>query len=131
MQTGLLDTSVWIALEAGRSLALDLLPDEVFVSVVTLAELQAGVLGAADVATRSERMATVNSLASVEALPIDTAVAAQWAALRVRAHEAGRRVNVNDLWIAATAVVHRIPVVTQDADFGVLSDIGALEVIRV
>ena len=47
---GLLDTSVLIATETGRPLDIDALPDEVFISVVTIAELQAGVLAAADTA---------------------------------------------------------------------------------
>ncbi len=101
-------------------------------SVITLGELQAGVLAAADTATRSQRLETVRSLAAIQPLPIDGAVAAQWAQLRVRLHETGRRINVNDLWIAATALVHQLlPVLTQDADFDVLAEIGALEVIRV
>ncbi|MGB3685671.1 MAG: type II toxin-antitoxin system VapC family toxin [Ornithinimicrobium sp.] len=131
MRSGLLDTSVWVALEAGRELALDLLPEEVFVSVVTLAELQSGVLVASDVETRSQRIATVSRLASIEALPIDATVASEWATLRAQLHQAGRRVNVNDVWIAATAVTHGMPVVTQDADFDVLATIGAVKVPRV
>jgi predicted nucleic acid-binding protein len=38
--------------------------------------------------------------------------------------EAGRRVNVNDLWIAATAVANGLPVVTRDDDFDPLADLG-------
>jgi predicted nucleic acid-binding protein len=45
--------------------------------------------------------------------------------------ESGRRVNVNDLWIAATAAANRLPVVTQDDDFDPLQDATGLEVIRV
>jgi hypothetical protein len=37
---GLLDTSVLIATETGRPLDTDALPDELFISVVTIAELQ-------------------------------------------------------------------------------------------
>lgn len=131
MSAGLLDTSVWIAGETGRPVARDLLPDEALVSVITLAELQAGVLAAADTATRSRRMSTVGAVAGVRALPVDAATALRWAELRVRLHEAGRRINVNDLWIAATALANSVPVVTQDTDFDVLADLGALEVIRV
>lgn len=131
MSAGLLDTSVWIAGESGRPVDRHLLPDESLVSVVTLAELQAGVLAAPDTATRSRRMATVSALAGVRALPVDATAALRWAELRVRLHEAGRRINVNDLWIAATALANGVPVVTQDTDFDVLADLGALEVIRV
>lgn len=76
-------------------------------------------------------MATVHRLASVKSLSIDNEVAREWAVLRVQVAEAQRKVNVNDLWIAATAKAHRLPVITQDADFTVLSEMGVLEVIRV
>jgi predicted nucleic acid-binding protein len=44
---------------------------------------------------------------------------------------AGRRVNVNDLWIAAIALAHGLPVVTQDGDFAVISEHSSLQVIAV
>ena len=45
---GLLDTSVFIASESGRTLATDRLPTQSAVSVVTVGELRWGVLMAAD-----------------------------------------------------------------------------------
>jgi predicted nucleic acid-binding protein len=128
---GLLDTSVLIATEAGRLLDTNALPDEVFISVVTIAELQAGVLAAADTATRARRLATLDSVAGLEALPIDVVAAGHWATLRVRLAEEGRRINVNDLWIAAVAAANDLPIITQDCDFDPLAAIGGPEVIRV
>ena len=128
---GLIDTSVYIAKESGRQLDLAALPDEWFASVVTLAELTSGVLAAKDLFTRSRRIGTLNLMADAELLPVDEDVAAQWARLRAQVSAAGRRVNVNDLWIAATAAAHRLPIVTQDADFDVLVEVGGLEIIRV
>jgi len=40
-------------------------------------------------------------------------------------------VNVNDTWIAATALAHDVPVVTQDADYRALAEISDLRVITV
>jgi predicted nucleic acid-binding protein len=40
---GVLDTSVFIARESGRPLEVSLLPDQVAMTVVTLAELNLGV----------------------------------------------------------------------------------------
>ena len=128
---GLLDTSVLIATEAGRLLDTDALPDELFISVVTVAELQAGVLAASDTATRARRLATLDSVAGLEALPIDVVAAGHWATLRVRLAEEGRRVNVNDLWIAAVAAANDLPIVTQDSDYDPLAAIGGPPVIRV
>jgi len=130
MSRGLLDTSIFIASE-DRDLDPELLPDELAVSVVTYAELRAGVLAAPDVATRSRRLTTLQIVTEMNPLPIDSAVADQWAHLRLQLAESRRRVNVNDTWIAATALAHGVPVVSQDADFAVLADISLLHVLVV
>ena len=127
----LIDTSVFIAAESGRRLDIVELPEGSTASVMTFAELTAGVLRASDIATRSRRVATVAQLRSMELLPVTEAVAGHWARLRVLLAEQQRRVNVNDLWIAATAAAHRLPIVTQDADFDVLAELGGIEIIQV
>ena len=127
----LIDTSVFIAAESGRRLDIGALPEGSTASVITFAELTAGVLRASDIATRSRRLATVAQLRSMELLPVTETVAGHWARLRVLLAEQRRRVNVNDLWIAATAAAHGLPVLTQDADFDVLAEVGGIEVIRV
>lgn len=128
---GLLDTSVFIALETERPVNYEMLPDQNVICPVTIAELQAGVLIAAESEVRARRLATLESIADIEVLAIDSRVAAEWARLRVHLAEIGRRVNVNDLWIAATAAASELPVVTQDDDFGPLAGAKGVEVIRV
>jgi len=127
----LIDTSVFIAAESGRRLDIDALPEGSTASVITFAELTAGVLRASDIATRSRRLATVAQLRSMELLPVTETVAGHWSRLRVLLAEQQRRLNVNDLWIAATAAAHGLPIVTQDADFDVLAEVGGIEVIQV
>lgn len=127
----LIDTSVFIAAESGRRLDIGALPEGSTASVITFAELTAGVLRASDIATRSRRLATVAQLRSMELLPVTETVAGHWARLRVLLAEQQRRLNVNDLWIAATAAAHGLPVLTQDAEFDVLAEVGGIEVIRV
>lgn len=128
---GLIDTSVYVATESGPELDVTALPDEWFASVVTLAELTAGVLSAQDVFTRSRRLRALALMDEAELLPVDEQVAGEWARLRVQVSSAGRRANVNDLWVAATAAAHRLPIVTRDADLDLLAEIGGIEVIRV
>lgn len=128
---GLLDTSVFIALESERPLDAAKLPDQSVICPVTIAELQAGVLIAADVDVRARRLATLDSTADIELLPIDAEVAAHWARLMVHLAQSGRRVNVNDLWIAATAAAHGLPVVTRDDDFEPLEGAQGVAVIRI
>jgi len=112
---GLADTSVFIADESGRPLVADRLPDELGVSIVTVAELRAGVLAAASAASRARRLATLERALELDPVPIDDAVARAWAELRVSLRDAGQRMGVNDSWIAATAIALGISLVTQDA----------------
>jgi hypothetical protein len=126
----LIDTSVLIALESGRPLNADVLPEYLRVSVITIAELHAGIHAARDTDTRARRMATLDSIATLEPLPVDEAAAREWGRMRHRLAETGRRVTVNDLWIAAIAVARGLPVVTQDSDFDALADLGGPAIIR-
>ena len=128
MSDGLVDTSVFIASETGRPLRSEAVPDRLLVSVVTIAELRAGVLAASDVETRDRRLATLTEALAFDPLPIDDRVAEAWARLRVTLRDMGKRMPVNDSWIAATAVAWRIPIVTQDDDF---EPIPGLHIIRV
>lgn len=128
---GLADTSVFIAAESGRPLRFESLPDELRVSVITVAELEAGVLAAQSIAARAARLRTLERAMALEPLTVDAAATSVWARLRVELHGAGRRVNVNDLWIAAVAIANGLPVVSQDDDFAVLAELGLLTVISV
>ena len=130
MSRGLLDTSVFIARESHHLDATDL-PDEVAVSVVTHAELSAGVLAATDLEVQARRLATLTAVTEMNPIPIDLAIAEAWARIRVHLAQAQRRANVNDMWIAATAVALDVPVVTPDFDFDVMSELVGLKVIRV
>lgn len=77
------------------------------------------------------RLKSINAVAAIAVLTIDEEAAVIWARLRQRLRESGRRVNVNDLWIASTALAHGLPVVTQDAAFELLIDLGGPPVVRV
>ena len=127
MTRGLADTSLFIARESGRRLAQIDLPDQLAISVITIGELWAGVLAAADTATRDLRLATLTEALAFDAVPIGQAVAEAWARLRRLLRDAGMRMPVNDSWVAATAMTLDIPVVTQDDDY---VEVGGLSVIR-
>ena len=127
---GLADTSVFIARESGRRLNESALPDELAVSVITIGELRAGVLAAADLASRDRRLATLTAALTLDPIPVDDSVAAQWARLRVVLRDNQRRMPVNDSWIAATAMALGVPVVTQDDDYPTLKELKELTVIR-
>jgi hypothetical protein len=122
---GLLDTSVFIARDSERPLGE--LPDHVAVSVVTIGELQLGVLNAADDATRARRADTLALARTADPIPISEAIMVAWARLVADCRSAGvqRAVKVTDALIAATAVEHGLPVVTQDSDYDQMADAHA------
>jgi predicted nucleic acid-binding protein len=113
----ILDTSIFVAIEQNRPLARAL-PDQVGVSVITLAELELGVLMAKDSDARSMRLATLTRVREqTTGLPTDDRVASAYARLAASAFHAGRKPRVHDTWIAATALTHGGEVWTQDKDF--------------
>ena len=116
-EVGLLDTSVFIAREVGRAVAK--LPERVALSVITIGELQLGVLNAGDSAARSRRADTLALARAADPIPVSEAVMVTWARLVADCRAAGvhRAVKLTDALIAATAIEHGLPVVTQDADY--------------
>lgn len=128
---GLLDTSVFIALEQGREFDYGRLPIEQFVSSITRGELFAGVHAATSAEVRAVRVATIESLAGFSTVAADSAAATHWGRLRQAVAAAGRRPNVNDLWIASIALANKLPVVTQGSDFDILAGLGGPQIVRV
>jgi predicted nucleic acid-binding protein len=126
-EIGIADTSVFIANEQKRRLS-GVPPKRIRVSVITVGELRLGVLGAADGPTRAMRLETLTRAEALDPLPIDASVAHAWATLRLALRDQGGRMPLNDSWIAATAIAHKIPVVSQDADY---DGVPGLRVIRV
>ncbi|MGI8593356.1 MAG: PIN domain-containing protein [Solirubrobacteraceae bacterium] len=118
---GLLDTSVFIARETGRR--LEELPEHVAVSVVTIGELQLGVLSTDDAAARARRADTLALARTADPIPVSEPVMVAWARLVADCRAAGvqRAVKLTDALIAASAVEHGLPVVTQDDDYDRLS----------
>lgn len=114
---GLLDTSILIAREDERPLGD--LPARVALSVVTIGELQLGVLNATDDDIRARRADTLALARAADPIPISEAVMVTWARLVADCRAAGihRAIRLTDSLIAATAVEHGLPVVTQDNDY--------------
>jgi predicted nucleic acid-binding protein len=129
---GLLDTSVFIARESGRPLGE--LPTQVAVSVVSIGELQLGVLAAVDDRSRARRADTLALARTADPIPISEAVMTTWARLVADCRTAGiqRTVKLTDALIAATAVEHGLPVITQDDDYNQMAKAhAALSVVMV
>jgi predicted nucleic acid-binding protein len=114
----LLDTSVLIAAEEG--------PDEdAAISVISLTELHFGVLVAPDDETRALRMQRLGAIEDhFDALPFDAAAARECGRLHALVAQRGGqpRRRALDLAIAATASVHRVPLLTYNIrDFQIIA----------
>jgi predicted nucleic acid-binding protein len=127
-QRALADTSVFVGLEAARFDAGRFAGYEWGVSAVTLGELRLGVLQAKNPEAASRRLSTYQLAQRFEALTVDEAVSEAWALLVARLRSAGRRAPVNDSWIAATAIAHGVPVVTQDSDYDAMPDVRVIKI---
>jgi predicted nucleic acid-binding protein len=122
------DTSLFIARETGRP--LDTLEEdrEIAVSIVTIAELELGVLAAAEPRSRVARLRTLRDAEQLNPLPIDRAVASAFASLGVEMRAAGHgKLGVQDAWIAATAIAHDADLLTQDGDFDAVPNLRVIK----
>jgi predicted nucleic acid-binding protein len=126
-EEALADTSLFIAVEQERPLSARP-PKRLAVSVITIGELRLGVLAAESGPVRARRLETLSAAEALDPLPVDEQVSHAWAALRLALRDAGRRMPINDSWIAATAIANGMPVASQDGDY---DDVPGLEVIRV
>lgn len=127
---GLLDTSTLILL--ARITPIDALPDEAFITAVTLAELSVGPLVATTDEDRVARQAHLQAAeADFEPLPFDAAAARAFGGVAASLRRSGRKATARayDAMIAATAVAAELPVYTcNPSDF---IGIDGLEVVEV
>lgn len=85
------------------------------VPVPALAEFRFGILKS----RFRERMATWldDALASTSVLVADETTTSHYAEIRLQLASAGTPIPMNDLWIAAIARQHKLPVISRDAHF--------------
>jgi len=114
----LIDTSVIIDAErrSGTRLRAVTGGEDRAISVVTASELLHGVHRAVDATLRMRRLAYVERVIErLEPLPISMHVARAHAEIWARLEADGALIGAHDLWIAATALAHAMPVATLNA----------------
>jgi predicted nucleic acid-binding protein len=90
--------------------------------------LRLGVLQARGAEAASRRLSTYQLAQRFEALAVDETVSDAWALLISRLSAAGRKAPINDSWIAATALAHGVPIVTQDSDYDSMPDVQVIRI---
>ena len=96
--------------------------DRVFLSVVTLAELRSGVASLAAGRRRDRLDAWLSQDLPTRfdgrVLPVDAAIADGWGRIIATAKAAGRPIHAMDAFLAATAHIHQLTLVTRNvSDF--------------
>lgn len=96
--------------------------ESLFLSAITVGELRRGALLLAHGKKRKALLRWIETGIKADfgsrILPVDTAVMESWAQLQVSTERAGRRLPVIDSLIAATALTHKLTLVTRNtADF--------------
>jgi tRNA(fMet)-specific endonuclease VapC len=111
----MIDTSTVILL--GRLPGPDVLPEDVVISAVTLAELSVGPIVARTASDRAARQAHLQQAeADFEPLPFDAASARAFGRVAAALRSAGRKpaARAYDALIAATAIANDLPLYTCD-----------------
>ncbi len=113
----ILDTNAISAWCDGDGGLLAVLPADrpLFLPVIVLGEYRFGIKAARDRKTREAWLDTVESAVTV--LDVGSETARYYAEVREELRRAKTPIPENDLWIAALARQHDLPVITRDAHF--------------
>jgi predicted nucleic acid-binding protein len=126
MPEALFDTSVVIAGDRAGEVPL---PGSAAISVVTVGELQAGVLLARSAETSAIRQAHLAAVRDVATpIPVDERIAERYGELLALARSAGRTAKATDLLISATAAETGRALYTLDSRQASLAREAGLEV---
>ncbi len=115
----LLDTSAYSAIFRKHQSALDLIEstEHLYLTPIVLGELRAGFLLGKRGEENERALQEFLRSPRVEMLTIDHETADRWSIIAVFLKKAGTPVASNDIWIAASAMQHGIPILTSDRDF--------------
>ena len=119
----ILDTNALSAVADDDSLAVRLFREAASVElpVVVLGEYRFGI---AHSRRRKEYEEWLDELiVSTRVLPVDEETSGHYAQIRAELKEAGHPIPSNDLWIAALARQHRLPLMSQDRHFDFVQDL--------
>jgi tRNA(fMet)-specific endonuclease VapC len=119
MRRALIDTNIYSLAMRGEPDVVDRLQqlDELGFSVVSLGELLAGFRAGSREAKNRQQVGLFLDSPRVRLLTIDEETADFYAVIVLALKRAGTPIPTNDIWIAAVAQRHGLPVYTRDAHF--------------
>jgi len=113
----LLDTNIVVALFRAELTVREKVSQShrLYVSVVVVAELYYGALASRQAALNLQRIHQF--IAASVVLPSDLETARQYSEIKIALRTAGKPIPDNDIWIAAAARQHGLPLVSRDGHF--------------
>ena len=129
-ERGLLDTSAVLLLDA--HLDDPRMPERLFISAVTLAELSVGPLVARSEPERADRLSVLQQAeANFDSLPFDASAARAFGRVSADLRGAGRKPSARafDALLAATALAHDLPIITANPrDFAGIRGLDVIDI---
>jgi predicted nucleic acid-binding protein len=89
--------------------------------VIALGEYRYGIQRSREKANLGRLLDRLESFAEI--LPVDPKTVSHYAIIREKLREQGYALPQNDIWIAAIAVQHDLPIVSRDAHFDYVRDV--------
>ena len=120
-----LDTNAVVQILNGKLELPRLGLGSILVPMIVVGELFFGVHNSARIDQNRRRL--MNFLDLVSILPVDVEVSETYGKIKTQLRKIGKPIPENDMWIAATAVRHRLPLIANDNHF---SYVEGLTVIR-
>jgi tRNA(fMet)-specific endonuclease VapC len=115
----IIDTSAYSHFNRGdtRIKHLFVNDNEFFIPLIVVGELRAGFAAGTKTATNEKILQEFLDEPNVQTLSLSNKSTIMYAQAYQQLRKIGRPIGSNDLWIAALAMEHNLPLITMDSDF--------------
>lgn len=111
----ILDTNAVIQILNGKLVPPQLGFEEILVPIIVVGELFFGVHKSFRITENRRRLMAFLDLVTI--LPVDLDVSERYGQIKQQLRRMGNPIPENDMWIAATAVRHQLPLIANDKHF--------------